>query len=176
MKCYKRGFTPTLENGIVRKYGRRPMPFFSAGFTLLETLIALVIFSALLLIAVSHWSLLTKSQALSKDRLGAISMFEQARAMAVASKSNSGYGVNISSTTVTIFKGSVYNPSDSDNMFYNLNSLVQVYSISLAGGGSNVLFERLSGNTSQSGNIRISSISDPTSSTTVTIFTSGVVQ
>jgi len=47
-KANSRGFTPSLENGIApNKIGARKsaMPFFSAGFTLIETLTALTILS-----------------------------------------------------------------------------------------------------------------------------------
>jgi prepilin-type N-terminal cleavage/methylation domain-containing protein len=41
----QKGFTPSLKNGIVPKYGRRPMPFSSVGFTLVELVVTISIIS-----------------------------------------------------------------------------------------------------------------------------------
>ena len=146
------------------------------GVTILEILFSVAIFLILLSISISHWKGLASGEALFKDRAGVVSFFEQARSLSVSSKSNTTFGINISSTTVTLFKGSVYNPADSENKYYTFNSLVQAYSVVLNGGGYNVLFSRLSGNTSQYGTIRISLINNSNSSTTITILGSGVVQ
>jgi prepilin-type N-terminal cleavage/methylation domain-containing protein len=48
-----KGFTPSLENDIVRKHGQSPMSFFSAGFTLIELLIVIAIIGILSSIVLS---------------------------------------------------------------------------------------------------------------------------
>lgn len=148
----------------------------NSGFTLIELVLGISILGILMLIGTWHWRGAENEQALSKDTLGLISIFEEARSLAVSSKSNSAFGVHMSSSTISVFQGDTYTGSNTIITNYNLNSLVQVYSINLNGGGNNVFFERLTGNTSQNGNIKLSLINDASSSSTVTILASGIVQ
>ena len=146
------------------------------GFTLLELVVGIAILFILLLVGVWHWGSISREQALSKDRLTLMSLFEEARSLAVSSKSNSAYGINFSSTTAIVFQGNPYNGSNTVLNTYGLNNLVQISAVNLSGGGFNVYFERLTGNTGQSGSIKLSLINDANSSSTITILGSGIVQ
>jgi prepilin-type N-terminal cleavage/methylation domain-containing protein len=148
----------------------------ASGFTLMELLVGIGILSILSTIAIWHWSGYRGREALSKDRMGVIAMFEEARSLSLASKSNSAFGVHMSSTTVSIFKGNIYDSGSSENINYSLNSSVEFYSINLTSGESDIIFKRLLGSAENSGTVKLFLLDEVNSSTTITILESGVVQ
>ena len=83
--------------------------------------------------------------------------------------------MHIGSTKITLFTGSVYSVGASTNQDFNLNSRDSIITISLTGGGSDVVFVRLSGETSQNGTITLSS-SALSQTKTITVYKTGVVE
>lgn len=116
-----------------------------------------------------------KNAALNKDTETVIETLRQARSETLSSQNASQYGVHISATKITVFTGSTYSPSDSTNRDFLLSPMDTIVTIDLVGGGSDVIFNRLTGETSQSGTVVISS---PTTSKTktVTIYKTGLVE
>lgn len=145
------------------------------GFTLIEVLIVISIMAIISMILVSSFSLFNKSQALDKDADLIVESLEEARSKTLASHNASQYGVYFASTTITIFTGTTYSSSSSTNRDFPLTLTDRVLSISLFGGGNNVVFNRLTGETGQYGTVVISS---PTTSRTrtVTIHKTGVIE
>lgn len=145
------------------------------GFTLLELLIALGVMSILIVIVFAAFISLRKSSTLQTDTETIVEILRQARSQTMTSQSASRYGVHIASDKVTLFTGSSYNPNDTTNQNVLLNTSDTVTTISLSGGGSDVIFNRLSGETAQNGTVVISS---PTTgkSKTVIIYKTGVVE
>ena len=73
----KKGFTPTLENDIA-KSGRRPMPFFSVGFTILETIVAISIISLVIAGVFSALRTGLSASINSKDEIRAFYLAQEA--------------------------------------------------------------------------------------------------
>lgn len=142
----------------------------------MELLVGIGILSILSTIALWHWSGYRGREALSKDRMAVLAMFEEARSLSIASKSNSSFGVHMSSTTVSVFPGETFDSGNSENINYSLNSSVEFYSIDLSFGGNDVIFKRLSGSVENFGTVKLFLLDDVNSSTTITILESGVVQ
>lgn len=141
----------------------------------MEVLIVIGIMGILLVISVSTFSLFNKTQALDKDADLVVESLEEARSQTLSSQNASQYGVHFSANKITIFSGTTYSSSNSSNRDFLLASTDTIFSTTLNGGGSDVIFNRLTGETSQYGTVVISS---PTTSRTrtVTIHKTGVIE
>jgi Tfp pilus assembly protein PilV len=158
------GFTPTPKGNLVW------------GFTLVETLVVVsitVIITAMMMVSFKTYN---TSEALSKDQAKVVSALERARSLTINSFNSSEYGVHFASTSVTIFKGSTYSSSDVNNIVTILHPLVQVKSVNVAGGSMDVVFEQLTGETTQIGTTTLSLKTATTTTKTITIYGTGLIQ
>ena len=148
----------------------------NSGFTLAETLMVVAI--TVVVSAVMFFSFATygSTEAISKDQGLVVSVLEKARAMTLDSSNDAQYGVHFASSTVTIFTGVTYSSTTPSNIVTTLDSKVQVKSLDLAGGVKDVIFNRLSGETNQIGTTTLSLISATTTTRTITIFGTGLIQ
>ncbi len=145
------------------------------GFSLLEIVIVLTILTIISFIVVTVFSSFNSAQGLEKDTQSIMAYLDEAKSKTLSSRDASQHGVHFASTTVTLFRGSVYNPADAENRIFNLNSTVVIRGTALTGGGSDVVFNRLTGETSQYGTITV--FSNRASTTrTVTIYKTGSVE
>ena len=148
---------------------------FIKGFTLVELMVVLSILALLTGIIFSTLVDTKNSQSLEKDTDTVVEILLQARSQTLSSHNASQYGVHFSSPNVTLFAGTSYSSSDPNNSNFKLSSSDTILTISLAGGGNDVIFNRLSGETIQNGSIILSSVA--TSRTkTVTIYKTGLVE
>lgn len=97
-----------------------------------------------------------------------------ARAATLAAKNDTVHGVHIESTKVVRFTGGSYVAGATTNIEFPFLGRVSA-SATLAGGGSDVVFTRLTGTTAQSGTIVVT---EPRSgkTATITLFATGLVQ
>jgi prepilin-type N-terminal cleavage/methylation domain-containing protein len=147
----------------------------SLGFTLVEFLVVLAIITLITGIIASVFVSFRNQQALGKDVEMVIEVLRQARSQTLTSQNSSQYGVHFSSSGVTLFTGASYSAGNVTNQNYFLTSSDTIVTINLAGGGSNLVFQRLSGETSQNGSVVLTSLA--TSKTkTVTIYKTGLIE
>jgi type II secretory pathway pseudopilin PulG len=146
------------------------------GFALIEFLAVVGISAILATLTLNSFVVLNRTQALDGQTQSAISLLEKARTLSLSSKSDSNYGVHFETTRMILFKGSSYSAGSSSNEIENLNSVISISSIGLTGGVSDIVFSRLSGVASATGTVRFIVKSNSTSSSTITIFKSGLVQ
>lgn len=146
------------------------------GFSLMETLTAIAIMTLIGAISFNSLQSFNKEEALGKEKASLVSLLAEARSLTLASKNASEYGVHLGATGVTVFAGTTYTEGHALNVFYPFAYSVQMNSANLSGGGSDIVFERLTGETLNFGSVILSLVSDPTASTTVTISQTGVVE
>jgi len=146
------------------------------GFTLLEILIALGILAMILTIVFFSFSKLNSSQALDKSADLVVSVLEEARSHTLSSVGASQYGVYLDEFEITLFKGTTYVPLDADNKVTALNTFVAIRDVDLSGGGSSVVFKRLTGSTDEVGTAEVYLKTDPSTFRTITISSTGVVE
>lgn len=146
------------------------------GFTITEILIVIAILAVMVTIVVSAFSKFNNNQSLSGALGEVTSTLNEARANTLASYDNVAYGVHFQTDKVVLFKGSIYSASDPDNEDVTLSSKISISDIALSGGGSEVVFKRLTGKTEQNGTITLSLISEPSKTKTITIQTSGIIE
>lgn len=150
-------------------------PTYKKGFTLIETVVSLAILGLIFALALGPFITYYRHVVFQGQREQILAILDEARKSTLSSYNSSQYGVHFATSTVTLFQGAFYISGSSGNSVYTLNTSVQIKNISFTGGGSNVLFKRISGETDQNGSFIIDM---PVASTSksVTIYNSGLVE
>ncbi len=143
------------------------------GFTSLEILITVGIMAVLLGVVVSPLLQTRDARALRETAERVVSLLEQARTKTLAGEGDSNYGIHLHTKNATLFKGSVYSTSAADNIVIPIPSFVSL-SFSI-GGGSDLIFDRLTGTTQEPGTITLSLARDATKQIIITVPASGIV-
>lgn len=148
---------------------------FSRGVTLLETLVAVAILTligGLVLASLNNFRAQKTMDAAVEEVLAA---FSQAHFDTISSRDDKQYGVHIDIDKVVYFVGPTYTAGLATNVIYRFVVPVEIVSVTLAGGGNDVLFQRLSGSTSQSGTFIVRAKSNGSLQTKVTINGTGAI-
>ncbi|MBU6430916.1 MAG: prepilin-type N-terminal cleavage/methylation domain-containing protein [Patescibacteria group bacterium] len=144
------------------------------GFTMMEFVITLSILAVLAAIIFTSMSSFRNSKALQVVDEEALSLLDEARGDTLSAKDGYAYGIHFESSKIVLFRGTVYSSSDSSNKTVDVDGAVEIYGISLAGGGQDVLFQPLTAKTSQNGTVMIRLKSDVSKTKTILIESSGV--
>jgi hypothetical protein len=107
-----------------------------------------------------------------------ISLIREARGKTLSSEDSSQYGLHFEASRMVFFKGTVFKepgPAAPYNREIQLSPLVEISSISLAGGGSDVIFKRLTGGTNQYGSVVLRVKSDTSKTRTININSTGAI-
>jgi prepilin-type N-terminal cleavage/methylation domain-containing protein len=142
------------------------------GFTLIELLVVVAIMVIVLVVILARFTLFGKQTNLDGTAQQIISILQMARSQTVASLDESVYGVHFETNKYVLFKGATYNPASTDNKEYTLNSS-EIYEINLSGGGGEVVFDRIKGSTSESGNVKIRLTTDNSKTKTIVVTSMG---
>jgi len=144
------------------------------GFTLIEILTVIGIFIVIFSFTFYFFGGLDKRESLEKDVAGVTALIRNARLLSIASKNASVFGIHFESDKVILFEGSTYNPG-APSKIINLSRKVYISSYSLNNGGQDIVFSRLVGDTINFGTVTLS-LKDSSTSTTITILKTGVIQ
>ena len=146
------------------------------GATLLEILGVVAIIALLLVIVVTPLSPYRDTQALNADALAVQSLLSEARSQTLSSLDGSEYGVHFESDRAVLFQGFTFSEPSAYNKEVNLHPRLSISTIDINGGGSNIIFARLTGEaTSTYGTTTISLISDTTKKREIVTSQSGIV-
>lgn len=124
------------------------------GFTIIEIIVALAILIFLGVLTFSVFNRYKRDRSLDVNSQILVGTLNEARSKTLDSLEGSQYGVHLASSSVTLFKGLTYNPSDPLNQERSFQGPVVIASTTLP--GPDVVFERLSGETEQYGSIFLS--------------------
>ncbi|HET8574975.1 MAG TPA: type II secretion system protein [Candidatus Paceibacterota bacterium] len=147
----------------------------SRGFTLIELLAVLgiaVLLAAGGIAALSHFR---TARILDNQTEIFFSLFDQARTDTLASKNGENYGVHLATSSISLFRGTAFDTSTSTETTA-LPASLEIANISLAGGGSDVVFDRLTGTTKNAGTFTLRVVTDPTEKVVFEIATTGKVE
>lgn len=144
------------------------------GFTVIEIMIVLFILSVLTAIIFTSVSAFRSGKALQVVAEEILSLLDEGRGNTLAAKDSYAYGVHFESDSTTLFRGTSYSSSDLTNKKVDVDGAVEISSISLAGGGQDVLFQKLTGKTGQNGTVTIRLRSDNSKTKKIVIEASGV--
>lgn len=128
---------------------------FRLGFTFIELLIVLGIMSIIALVALPFFSNSISRNDLQTSAWQLANDLRRARSAAMAAQSNSAWSVHLQSDRHVLFVGTTYNASDPNNLITLLPATITLSAITLNGGGSDVRFSKIKGQTTDFGTITI---------------------
>lgn len=142
------------------------------GFTLVEIVVVVCIIAVLIILGFINYRDFEKRVSLSSNANQIISALHLANERTISLSNNLVHGVHFTTSTYTLFASSTYNPADPANEIFNLPADIEISSINV-GGGSNVVFDKVTGRTANSGTIVLRIASDIAETRTVEISPSG---
>jgi len=145
------------------------------GFSLIEVFVAIAVIGILIGIVFGQISNFRNMQILKTETESVVSVINQARSMTLSSEDSSQYGIHFESSRIVLFKGTGFFEPSLTNQEINLNSSIILSSINFTGGGDDIIFERLTGDTNQDGSFIISLVSDPLKQKTISITKIGII-
>jgi prepilin-type N-terminal cleavage/methylation domain-containing protein len=146
------------------------------GFTLLEMMIAIAIFMMIASLVLTAFSNFRARETLNASLEKVLAGFSRARLDSISSRGDSLYGVYILSNEVIYFKGASFpGLNDANNVIFTLPAPIEIANISLNGGGSTVVFQHITGKTTNYGTFSVRVRSDTSISKLITVNQSGAV-
>src|SRR3989344_6911037 len=145
------------------------------GISILELVIVLAILAAMSAVVISSFSRFSSRTTFSDSKEKIMLALTRARSRTLASENGMVYGVHFQSDKVVLFTGSTYATSSVTNEPYLIDGRAPIHSISIVG-GSNVVFKRLTGETTNTGTEVIRAYSDKWLWSTTTISASGIIE
>lgn len=143
------------------------------GFTALELIIVIAILAILLATILPSFTNFRRNSMLNTDTMNLVTLINRARLLSVSSKDDEQYGIHLESSKAVLFKGATYSASEPTNETHIFSTGLALSSIAINGGGSEVLFEKVTGATTQNATTTLL-VTGTTSSTTVLILPTGI--
>jgi len=150
---------------------------FNKGISLIEIIIIIAIISIITAITIPNLSSFRNQREMINTKEDIIALLNEARNSTISSKNSTNYGVHIQTDRAILFPGDVF-VDDINNKQIDFDLSVNVPStggLNLSGGGDDIVFERLTGNTENHGTIIIQLTSDSSVQKTITISSLGII-
>lgn len=133
---------------------------FSLGLTIIELLTIVAILTILTSISIPLLRIFQKESDLTNTAEEIINVLRLTQNKTLASQETSQWGIyfsiSISPQEYILFKGSDYSSRDpSYDLIHKVPEDIEIYEVDLAGGGTEVVFERVTGTTNYSGSISL---------------------
>lgn len=145
------------------------------GVSLLEILIGIAIVLVLVSLSLASFSEFRARKSVDVAVEEILAAFSKAHLDAISSKNDMQYGVHLDPDKAVYFLGTTYDANAATNVVYRLNTSIEIANITLAGGGSDVIFKRLTGGTDQTGTFDIRIKGNTARRTTVTVNGTGAI-
>ena len=147
----------------------------NSAFSIIEIIITIAVGLILFTIATSAFMGMRNRQALNTTVEQISSTIQNSQAKTLASKKSQNYGVRFETNRLVVFEGSAFTEPNATNKEIKFSNLAEISIISLNGGGQNIIFERLTGETNQYGAITVRVRNDASDAKTITIEKTGSV-
>ena len=128
------------------------------GFTVVELMIIIAITVIFFSKVPSLYASYYNSNGLGDSSSGVVNTLKRARLYTVTGREDQQWGVHFETAKFVLFKGTSYSVSDPENEDHDLLSAISVININLNGGGSDLIFEPITGETNQHGSVGLSHI------------------
>lgn len=145
------------------------------GFTAIELIISIAVVTTLAALIISAFRGFRDAQVLNGSAEGTANLISEAHSNTLGSKKSLQHGIHIEMNRLVIFEGTVFSESNPANRELKISSQVEISVISLNGGGSDIVFQKLTGETSQYGMITLRLKGNPSKIKTVTVSQAGAV-
>lgn len=129
---------------------------FQNGFTLFEITIVvavLVILGSIIFVSFARFRERSQLDTTVREILAALRL---AQSKTLASEGNYTYGVHFQSDRIVLFRGTSYDSATTTNETTRITTSVSI-STALTGGGADIIFDRITGATAESGTITLTS-------------------
>jgi prepilin-type N-terminal cleavage/methylation domain-containing protein len=166
----------STEESEVRAYSQKRHVRMNSltGFTLVEILVVLAVLLIIAAFSITAFRSMYEGSGTRTAVVEITDALREARNNALSSKGDSVYGVRIASTSVTRFPGSTYSAGNASNTTYMFEAGAMATG-TLVSAGTDIVFARLTGMPSATGTVLVTG-SDGTSTTTITIGATGLIQ
>ncbi len=144
------------------------------GISALEILFVIGIMSILFIIAIGIFSNIKDKEVLKVETERAIAILDKAKSQTSSALNSFVYGVHFESDKMTLFEGSTYSVSNPNNKISILGDDVVISNISITGGGSDIIFNKITNDTDTDGVITFSLVKDLNKTKILTILSTGV--
>jgi type II secretory pathway pseudopilin PulG len=144
------------------------------GVTLVELMVVFLILFILIGIISNSFTGFRNSKVLDTTEEQVLALLSEARSDTLSAKGDDQYGVHFATDQMALYRGATYSTLDVNNKVTLLDGVIEISTITLAGGGTDVLFNRLTGSTAQSGTLVIRVKSDTSRNRTISIAGTGV--
>jgi len=144
------------------------------GFSLLEILVVVAISLTLLTLLIISFSSLRENRAFYNEIERIAVLIDEARFKTIGSKNFSTHGIHFETDRAVLFEGDFFSSADPSNKIFIISDLVKISSINLNGGGSEIIFQKITGETDQYGVITISVKNDPSESKDIEVNKAGI--
>jgi type II secretory pathway pseudopilin PulG len=145
------------------------------GITLLEIIFVIGIIGVIAVAVLGPLSQFRARKTLDASVEVVLAAFSRAHLDTISSLSDQQYGAHLDADQVVYFIGPTYSALEVTNVPYKLSPVIEIGNISLSGGGNDILFQRLTGGTSQSGTFEVRLKSDVTRKVVVTVNGTGAI-
>jgi Tfp pilus assembly protein FimT len=145
------------------------------GMSAVELVIVIAVLVLIVVVSVGSLNKFRTERVLVNATQDVISVLNDARIKTTSSKNSSVYGVHIESARVVGFMGSAFSEPNSNNKEIKVDAPAIISAWSINGGGANVVFDRISGDTANYGTVTISLSSDSSRTKIINISKTGVV-
>lgn len=146
-----------------------------SAFSVVEIIIIIAVGLILFTVTTSAFNGMRNRQALNATVEEISSVIQNSQAKTLASKKSQNYGVRFETNRLVAFEGSTFTEPNATNKYTEFSNLAEISVISLNGGGQNMVFERLTGETNQYGTITVRMKNNTSDSKTITIEKTGSV-
>lgn len=145
------------------------------GLTFIEIIIATAIILVLAVFTLVTLNTFRENQSLKNSVNETVSLINQARSKTLSSQDFSQFGVHFESSRAVLFRGTTFTELNPDNVVFALPSSIEISSISLNGGGANLIFQKLTGKTGEFGTIVFRVKNDAAKIKTIDIKNTGII-
>ncbi|MEK7120469.1 MAG: type II secretion system protein [Patescibacteria group bacterium] len=140
---------------------KKRMPSLVSGFTLIEVLFSIAILVLLSTIILSALRLLSGREKISTEAKKVIVAIEEARAKTISGEGGQRFGVYIMPNQLIIYEHPYLENNPNNKVLY-LEGGISISSYTISGGGNQILFNKISGETNNDGTITLLSKSGDT--------------
>lgn len=149
---------------------------FKKGFSIVEIVVVIAIMGVIAGFVSVSFSAFRNTKLLDSTAEDVLSLVNTARVKSISSENASVHGVHFETDRAVLFAGNVFTEPSASNVEINLSPAMEISSVSLAGGGADIVFERITGETADYGSVIIRSKSDTSKTKTLKIKSAGVAE
>lgn len=146
-----------------------------SGFTLIEVTAAIVIMIFAITVTITAFSNFRARKTMDGAVEQVLAVFSQAHLDTISSKDDRAYGVHLQSDRAVYFVAPTYDSSTTTNKSFVIHPAIEITNITLSGSTTDVVFQRFTGQTSQTGTFELRVKANSLISTVVTVQGTGSI-